>query len=87
MCMLMIHYQRIMCEKSVEMSAEPRSIRLHKSGFPNGDIYRVHNSYSFMMMQICKKNRYIIDKFLFTTPILVATFVTKPTQIIQNHAY
>lgn len=62
------------------MSSSPREFRLLDWPSANGDIYRVHNSYSFMMMQICEKILYIITIFSFTTPILVATFVTKPTQ-------
>jgi len=79
--MLMRHYKRIMCVKSVKCQLDREVIQLQDWPLAKRDIYRVHNSYSFIMTQICEKNRYISNKFLLPTPFLVPTFVTKPTQI------
>jgi len=38
------------------MSGSPKEFRLLVWYWTNSDIYRVHNSYSFMMKQICEKN-------------------------------
>ncbi len=45
------------------MSDSPKEFRLLVWPKANGDIYRVHNSYSFMMGQRCKKNGYIFYNF------------------------
>ncbi len=69
-----------MCGKRRQCQGNRKVFRLIFWRKAKGDIYRVHNSYSFIMIQICKKFQNIIIFFSFSDNQHVLTLVDQLTQ-------